>query len=45
MNILDSSLLSVVSNPKDAVKLGYDCPSLNRLDELIDEAMKADSND
>lgn len=32
--------LAVVANPKDAVKLGKDCPSLDRLDEAIDIAME-----
>jgi hypothetical protein len=32
--------LAVVANPKDAVKLGRDCPSLDRLDEAIDIAME-----
>lgn len=30
----------VVARPKDAVKLGYDCPSLDRLDAMLDDAMK-----
>lgn len=34
-------LLAVVADPKDAVKLGHDCPSLARLDEQIDAAMLA----
>lgn len=33
------SPLCVVVNPKDAVRLGHDCPSLDRLDEAIDDAM------
>lgn len=37
----DTGLLAVVADPKDAIKLGYDCPSLARLDEQIDEAMLA----
>lgn len=32
--------VSVVMQPKKAVKLGYDCPSLQRLDDAIDAAMK-----
>lgn len=30
------SALCVVANPKQAVKLGHDCPSMERLDDLID---------
>lgn len=30
--------LCVVARPKDAVKLGYDCPSMERLDAEIDAA-------
>ena len=33
------SMLAVVVDPKSAVKLGYDCPSLQRLDEIVDFAM------
>lgn len=29
-----------VMKPKEAVKLGYDCPSGERLDEIIDELIK-----
>lgn len=29
-------LLAVVARPKEAVKLGFDCPSDVRLDEMID---------
>ena len=36
----NESLLCVVANPKAAVRLGHDCPSLGRLDEAIDGAMK-----
>lgn len=32
--------LCVVARPKDAVKLGYDCPSLDRLDAQIDAAIE-----
>lgn len=32
--------LAVVVDPKRSVKPGHDCPSLNRLDEMIDEQMK-----
>ena len=39
----DQAKLCVVANPKDAVKLGHDCPSLERLDELIDQAMDIQS--
>lgn len=35
-----SDELCVVASPKQAVKLGHDCPSRNRLDEAIDAAMK-----
>jgi len=31
-----SSSLAVVRNPKVAVKLGHECPSLDRLDALVD---------
>lgn len=37
----NDSLLAVVADPKDAVKLGHDCPSLDRLDAAIDAAMLA----
>jgi hypothetical protein len=33
------STLCVVQNPQDAVKPGKDCPSLERLDNLIDKAI------
>jgi hypothetical protein len=32
--------MCVVTNPRVSIKLGYDCPSLNRLDAAIDAAMK-----
>lgn len=32
--------LAVVVNPKESVKLGYDCPSRERLDAAIDDAAK-----
>jgi len=32
--------LCAVAFPKDAVKLGHDCPSLERLDAAIDAARK-----
>ena len=32
--------LAVVVNPKESVKLGQDCPSFFRLDELIDAELK-----
>lgn len=35
----DASCLAVVASPKKAVKLGYDCPSGDRLDKQIDAAM------
>lgn len=31
-----ASPCAVVLHPKESVKLGYDCPSLARLDELLD---------
>ena len=37
----NDGLLAVVADPKAAVKLGHDCPSLARLDEHIDAAMLA----
>lgn len=36
----NDSDLCVVSSPKESVKLGYDCPSGDRLDVIIDGAMK-----
>ena len=38
----DTGLLAVVADPKSAIKLGYDAPSLARLDEAIDAAMVAE---
>lgn len=35
----DTSKLAVVVDPKRAVKLGHDLPSLDRLDAVIDDAM------
>lgn len=32
--------IAVVKYPKDNVKLGSDCPSMERLDEIIDVCMK-----
>jgi len=37
----NGSLLAVVADPKDAVKLGHECPSLDHLDAAIDAAMLA----
>lgn len=37
----NESSLSVVCNPIEAVKLGHDCPSGQRLDDIIDAAMSA----
>lgn len=37
----DRSEICAVMHPKLAVKLGYDCPSLDRLDAAIDGAMEA----
>jgi hypothetical protein len=34
--------MCVVMQPRQAVKLGHDCPALDRLDAAIDEAMAAD---
>jgi hypothetical protein len=31
--------LCVVRHPRQAVKLGHDCPALDRLDAAVDEAM------
>ena len=36
----NSSSLFVIIGPKSNVKLGVDCPSLDRLDEAVDEDMK-----
>jgi hypothetical protein len=36
--------LAVVVNPKVSVKLGYDCPSGDRLDEQVDGAMKREAS-
>ena len=38
----NTGLLAVVADPKSAIKLGYDAPSLARLDEAIDAAMVAE---
>ncbi len=35
-----SSPLAVVTKPIEAIKLGYECPSGNRLDALIDDSMR-----
>lgn len=37
----NTGLLAVVSEPKSAIKLGYDAPSRQRLDEAIDAAVAA----
>lgn len=34
-----SGPLCVVATPRVAVKLGSDCPSMERLDKIIDDAM------
>jgi hypothetical protein len=39
------SPLSVVRNPKEAVKLGHECPTGERLDNMIDAAMKEMDNE
>lgn len=36
----NDSRVCVVARPKEAVKLGYECPSLDRLDAIIDSEMK-----
>ena len=36
----DISILAVVANPKTAVRLGNDCPSLDRLDAAIDAGIE-----
>lgn len=36
----NTSPIAVVKYPKDNVKLGSDCPSMERLDEIIDVCMK-----
>lgn len=36
----NESEMAVVCRPKEAVKLGFDCPSRKRLDDAIDAAMK-----
>ena len=38
----DAGLLAVVADPKEAIKLGHDVPSRERLDEAIDAAMAAE---
>jgi hypothetical protein len=43
MNNWNADTLCVVSYPKDAVKVGHDCPSMERLDEAIDAAMQAEA--
>lgn len=32
----DTALLCVVANPKETVRLGTDCPSRERLDQMVD---------
>jgi len=39
----NESGMGVVAHPKSAVKLGYDCPSLDRLDAQIDAIMQIDA--
>ncbi len=36
----DSGPVCVVADPRNAVKLGYYCPSMGGLDDLIDDAMR-----
>ena len=36
----DCSPLAVVTKPIEAIKLGYDCPSRDRLDALIDDCIR-----
>jgi hypothetical protein len=38
----DEAPLCVVMRPREAVKLGHDCPALDRLDAAIDQAMGTD---
>lgn len=40
----NESNVAVVLAPKKAVKLGYDCPSGQRLDEIIDAARSASAS-
>ena len=40
----NEATLCVVVNPKDAIKLGHDCPTLERLDAMVDASMKLKSN-
>lgn len=37
----NEGVLCVVAQPKNALKLGFDCPSLDRLDGFIDSAIAA----
>ena len=41
----DEADLCVVVRPKEAVKLGHDCPSLERLDEVIDASMLSEEGE
>jgi hypothetical protein len=36
----DEAPIACVANPKEAIKLGHDCPSLERLDAAIDAQRK-----
>lgn len=38
------SEICVVTNPKQAVMLGHECPSLDRLDAAIDHARRIEGN-
>lgn len=38
-----NNIMAVVLKPKDAVKLGYECPSGGMLNVRIDEAMKKET--
>lgn len=40
----NTSPIAVVKYPKDNVKLGSDCPSMERLDEIIDVYMKREKD-
>lgn len=38
------SPLAVVEHPKEAVKLGYNCPSMEQLDTLVDQLPEENPN-
>lgn len=37
--------IAVVTQPKKAIKPGYDAPSFDRLDSIIDDLMESDKHD